>query len=519
MNRVITVLAALIILFLPHFVSADVPEYYVKRATEKIVLDGILDEGDWAAAEPVGDFVFPWWTSGEKEQTEVKMLWNDTYLYLAFKCDDKHIWADHYNINDPVSRDDCVELFWNPSPDEQSYYYQFEINCIGNLLSVKKPDRKTIMLPHITQSIQGTVNDDTDTDTGWIIEMALRFSEYTELFSGETPASGDMWRIGLNRCGGKTNPQYSQWSPSQTDKPNFHRPDDFGKLFFSGEPVSGTGKETILFEESFEDTNWGERGWYDGPTMEITADEHIPGSGHSCVWHWEKAGDIGPAGGGARAPIAPVSSVFLSFYMKHSDNWGWTGRNYHPHEFHFITNVDDRYIGPAYTHLTFYVEVVNGVPRMIIQDSMNIDESRVGQNLVGITENRSVAGGNGDSDGYGDGDCYSVGDVHRNGKFWEPGKVYFSDDSGAYYKGDWHHVKAQFVLNSIKDGTAVKDGKLRYWFDGELIMDYDDVVFRTGQHTDMKINQFLMTPYFGPGVPHEQWIWIDDLKITTDEEI
>jgi len=45
-------------------------------------------------------------------------------------------------------------------------------------------------------------------------------------------------------------------------------------------------------------------------------------------------------------------------------------------------------------------------------------------------------------------------------------------------------------------------------------MDYGDVLFRTGRHPEMKINQFLMLPYFGPGVPHEQSIWLDELKIT-----
>src|SRR3989304_5092157 len=42
---------------------AALPEYTVKRATEKIVLDGILDEDDWKAAPSFGDFVFPWYTS------------------------------------------------------------------------------------------------------------------------------------------------------------------------------------------------------------------------------------------------------------------------------------------------------------------------------------------------------------------------------------------------------------------------------------------------------------------------
>ncbi|MFC1606419.1 hypothetical protein ACFL47_00490 [Candidatus Latescibacterota bacterium] len=276
-------------------------------------------------------------------------------------------------------------------------------------------------------------------------------------------------------------------------------------------------EEKLLFSEPFEDTDWESRGWYDGPKMEITADEHIPGSTRSCVWHWGKAGNISPIGRGARALFTPVRSVTLSFYIRHSENWEWTGVNWHPHEFHFLTTVDEALIGPAYTHLTFYIEVVNGVPRIAIQDSKNIDEDSVGEDLVGVTENRAVAGGNGDSDGYGNLGSYPVGDVHRNGKHWEPGKVYFGDVAGVYYKGDWHHVRARLTLNSIEDGVGQRDGVLQYWFDGELIMDYHDVVFRTGQHPDMLINQFMMAPYYGPGVPHDQKIWIDELKITTNE--
>lgn len=283
-------------------------------------------------------------------------------------------------------------------------------------------------------------------------------------------------------------------------------------------PEKEHAADVLLFEELFEDTNWTARGWYDGPQMEITDSEHIPGSGHSCVWHWKKAGDIGVSGKGGRVLFTPVTNVILSYHIKHSANWKWTGVDWHPHELHFITNVDPPYIGPAYTHLTFYVEVVNGVPRVAIQDGRNMDESRVGQNLVGVTENRAVAGGNGDSDGHGEGHYYRSGDVHRNGKHWEPGKIHFGDEPGPYYKGDWHHIKVRFQLNSVVDGVGIKDGVIQYWFDGKLIMDYHNVVFRTGQHPDMKINQFLMAPYFGPGVPHEQRIWIDDLRIYTSEQ-
>jgi len=77
-NNKVTICTIIVSVFfiintIPSSALADVPEHTVYRTTGKIVLDGIIDEADWAAAEPVGEFVFPWWTEGEKEQTEVKM--------------------------------------------------------------------------------------------------------------------------------------------------------------------------------------------------------------------------------------------------------------------------------------------------------------------------------------------------------------------------------------------------------------------------------------------------------------
>jgi hypothetical protein len=241
MNKNIILLAALAALAcLSPAPAAELPSYSVMRATEKIVLDGILDEEDWKAAPSFGDFTFPWYAGGEREQTEAKMLWNDDFLYLSFTCRDKHIWADHYNTNAATYNDDAAEMFWNPDPLNQATYYQFEINCIGNLLSVWRSGASTrpvIMVPHITQNIAGSMNNDADTDSLWVLEVGIRFSDYPELLKTVPPRPGDMWRINLNRCGGKTNLQYSQWSSSSTATPNFHSPGDFGKLFFSSEPV------------------------------------------------------------------------------------------------------------------------------------------------------------------------------------------------------------------------------------------------------------------------------------------
>ena len=278
----------------------------------------------------------------------------------------------------------------------------------------------------------------------------------------------------------------------------------------TGSPA-GSAPE-VLFEEDFEDTDWAGRGWYDGPQIELSAEEKFQGRS-SCVWHWKSRGAVLPTGKGGRVRIAPTESVTLSYYIRHSENWEWTGRGYHPHEFLFMTTGDSETTGPAYTYLTLYVEAIDGKPTLGIQDSKNIDESQIGQDLVGKTEQRAVAGGNGDSDGYGGG-YYKSGESYRNGKHWQPEEIYFSDQPGPRYKGAWHHVKAYFKLNSIVGGKGIDDGVLQYWQDGELIMDCHDVVFRTGRHAEMKINQFLMLPYIGPGAAGEQKVWIDDLKIT-----
>ena len=54
----------------------------------------------------------------------------------------------------------------------------------------------------------------------------------------------------------------------------------------------------------------------------------------------------------------PSEEVSLRFYLKLSQGWGWSGRNYHPHLTHFLTTENSKWHGPAASHLTLYVEPV-----------------------------------------------------------------------------------------------------------------------------------------------------------------
>jgi hypothetical protein len=269
--------------------------------------------------------------------------------------------------------------------------------------------------------------------------------------------------------------------------------------------------QSVLVQEGFEDTAFASRGWYDGgSTVLSTAERYSGAASYECRFMTGARTCPAPA----RHLFAATESVYISFRIKHSPNWVGSGKPYHPHMFNFLTNVDGNYIGPAYTHLTTYVEENGGRPALALQDAMNIDEARVGQDLTNITESRAVAGCNGDSDGLGNGDCYPVGSVHRNGKEWRTAAVYFGNTPGTpTYKGDWHLVEAYFKLNSIVGGKGAKDGIIQYWFDGNLVIDHSNAVLRTGAHPTMKFNQLFFGPYIGDGSPVDQAFWIDDLII------
>jgi hypothetical protein len=272
---------------------------------------------------------------------------------------------------------------------------------------------------------------------------------------------------------------------------------------------------SILFQEGFEDASLTARGWYDSPTATLSSTEKYAGTrAFECRF---AVGATGCSGGAPRRhAITATDSTYLSYYVKHSANWVGSGRAYHPHMFNFVTTLDPAFVGPAYTYLTTYVEAIGGIPQLAIQDGKNIDETRIDIDLTNVTENRAVAGCNGDSDGYGKGECYASGPVHWNGKKWRPNQTYFDSTPGSpRYKGDWHLVEAYFKLNTIVNGKGVKDGVIQYWYDGTLIVDVQNAVIRTGAHPTMKFNQFLMVPYIGDGSPADQAFWVDNLMVAT----
>jgi len=275
-------------------------------------------------------------------------------------------------------------------------------------------------------------------------------------------------------------------------------------------------KVSILFEELFDDSNLSSRDWYDNTSIVISATEHIPGSTGSVEYRFLQGASTPTSGGGIRKKFTDTEEIYISYYIKHSSSWTGSNRSYHPHEFMLLTNLNGDWDGLSDTYMTVYIEENEGRPTLAIQDSKNIDQNSITQNLVGASENRGVAGCNGDSDGHGDGDCYLYsGNYYRNGKKWVANSVYFQDTPGKYYKNDWHFIEVYFKLNTIENGKGIANGEMKYWYGGELIIDGRNVLFRTGENPSMKFNQFIIGPWIGDGSPVDQTFWVDNLTVAT----
>jgi len=220
------------------------PTYTIKRAVKPPAIDGQIKPGEWDAADPL-NLTF-WWPqqTGPKQQTTVRLLWDDQYLYLSYDCVDQDITARYTQRDDPTYKDDCCEIFIaaNPQQHPRSYIglemnaravmYDYAMTFGGPLY--RRFDLTGYLL---ATHIDGTLNMRGDVDRGWQLEVAVPFTNFDDFTTKLPPRPGDTWRAQICRWDG-TEPDraLSLWTHSGRKSPDPHNPERFGNLVFAGTP-------------------------------------------------------------------------------------------------------------------------------------------------------------------------------------------------------------------------------------------------------------------------------------------
>lgn len=211
------------------------PAYEVARTAAPIHVDGKLDEPVWAEAA-VADFVSNADGSAAPVKTEARLLYDDTYLYVSFRCADENAWATMKRRDAHLWEEEVAEIFLQPDPAKPSYI-ELEVNPLGTmldiyLLDVRKPLRyESWNSERLRWSarVEGKV-DGKGGDRAWTCEMAFPFEDAATA-PHVPPRPGDRWRMNMYRVEARPTPAEMAWSP--TLEADFHRPNAFGELIFT----------------------------------------------------------------------------------------------------------------------------------------------------------------------------------------------------------------------------------------------------------------------------------------------
>ncbi|GAA4843814.1 carbohydrate-binding family 9-like protein [Algivirga pacifica] len=164
-----------------------------------------------------------------------QIAWSKEGLYLYYRVEEKHIKAVHTSYNEPVYKDSCVEMFISPLGNEE--YYNFEFNCIGNILAGKKLRDEKARFTEQELSFIETLSSlpkgkTIDNQAGGRWDLTIFIPSW--LIQKEELKQGELLKANFYKCGDALTPShYLSWSPINTSKPSFHQPQFFGEVILN----------------------------------------------------------------------------------------------------------------------------------------------------------------------------------------------------------------------------------------------------------------------------------------------
>jgi len=264
-------------------------QYVCYRPGARIEIDGALTEECWRNAPWTEAFVD---IEGEQKPaprflTRAKMLWDCDCLYVACEMEEPDVWATLTARDAVIYHDNDFEVFIDPDGDTHEYY-ELEVNAFGtewDLLLIRPyrdggpaVDSWDIQGLRTGVLVEGTLNDPSDTDEGWSVEIAIPWAVLEECAHGPAPpAAGDRWRVNFSRVEWETEAidgTYAKLTDPTTGRPlpednwvwspqgliNMHYPEMWGFVQFSG-LTAGEGTDAFTRRDK-EAAGWALRKVY-----------------------------------------------------------------------------------------------------------------------------------------------------------------------------------------------------------------------------------------------------------------
>ena len=194
--------------------AAERPLLHVPHTAQPPLIDGNLDDPAWAGAgiisalQPAQGIQRN--PAMDKLGTEIRLLWDEQALYVAFRCLDDDIYASGTVAHDgDVYTDDVCEIFIDPKGDGRQWI-EVQVNplnqtldlislCVGD--AACQPNGRLVSTTDLfairgweatgMHTATGRLHDG-DKEIGWTVEMSISASALTKRLGTTTLAAGEM---------------------------------------------------------------------------------------------------------------------------------------------------------------------------------------------------------------------------------------------------------------------------------------------------------------------------------------
>jgi hypothetical protein len=215
----------------------EAPEYRIARLEKDFSLPG--EPEFWFTVPALKISHYLWLDNGYRPPVEVRLCWSRRSLYVRFDVFEARVRVRFSQFQDPVYRDSCVEMFIDPFPEKALGYINVETNAAGAALVAAGPDRnrRTPIAQadlkgfEVVSSVKGPVSGFHGAES-WALAYRLPLALFEKHY-GCRILPGQVSRANFYKCGDETEtPHFGAWSPVMTSRPDFHRPEYFGRLVF-----------------------------------------------------------------------------------------------------------------------------------------------------------------------------------------------------------------------------------------------------------------------------------------------
>ena len=219
--------------------KVEVPELATKRADGAIKLDGKLDEPSWSKASATASLVNTMNGEAAEPSVNVRTLWDDKHLYVAFDVADDYLKSTFTKDDDHLWEQDCIEIMVDPDGDGKNYF-ELQVSPANKRFDTSYDSRRVPQpFGHVDYdsklssgvAVRGKLNDDDD-DQGYAVELAIPWAAFSVGDAKQAaPKPGDSFRANFYVMDArKEGMRAVGWSPPRVG--DFHVPARFGKLAF-----------------------------------------------------------------------------------------------------------------------------------------------------------------------------------------------------------------------------------------------------------------------------------------------